>query len=148
LIFGVYRHFQQYFSSIMATSLSGGRSRSTWREPPTMGKQLVDLITCGCESSAPVDLFRVWYCFLHSITRVINSKIWNYCVRVVITREICILLYISKPKISGKKVLLLGGCVQPTLAPNINHSVKNILTKLGYKVEETLCKESDRLLFD
>jgi hypothetical protein len=36
----------------MATSFSGGRSRSTQREPPTMGKQLVNLITCGCESSA------------------------------------------------------------------------------------------------
>jgi hypothetical protein len=34
----------------MATSFSGGRSR---REPPTMGKQLVNFITCGCESSAP-----------------------------------------------------------------------------------------------
>ena len=33
-----YRHFQQYFSYIMATSFSGGRSRSTRREPPTMGK--------------------------------------------------------------------------------------------------------------
>jgi len=31
-----------YFSYIMATSFSGGRSRSTRRrEPPTMGKQLV-----------------------------------------------------------------------------------------------------------
>ena len=38
---------QQYFSYIMATSFSGGRS---WREPPTMGKQLVNFITCGCES--------------------------------------------------------------------------------------------------
>jgi hypothetical protein len=37
----------------MATSFSGGRSRSTRREPPTMGKQLVNLITCGYESSAP-----------------------------------------------------------------------------------------------
>jgi hypothetical protein len=43
-----------YFSYIMATSFSGGRSRSTRREPPTMGKQLVDFITCGCESSAPI----------------------------------------------------------------------------------------------
>ena len=34
----------------MATSFSDGRSR---REPPTMGKQLVSFITCGCESSAP-----------------------------------------------------------------------------------------------
>ena len=37
----------------MANSFSGGRSRSTRREQPTMGKQLVNLITCGCESSAP-----------------------------------------------------------------------------------------------
>ena len=44
--------FQQYFSYIMATSFSGGRSRSTRREPPTMGKQLVNFITCGCGSSA------------------------------------------------------------------------------------------------
>jgi hypothetical protein len=53
--FGKYftRHFQQYFKYIMATSFSGGRSRSTWREPLTMGKQLVNITTCGCESSAP-----------------------------------------------------------------------------------------------
>jgi hypothetical protein len=38
---------------IMATSFSSGRSRSTRREPPTMGKQLVNFITCDCESSAP-----------------------------------------------------------------------------------------------
>jgi hypothetical protein len=37
------------FSYIMATSFSGGRSR---REPPTMGKQLVNFITCGSEWSA------------------------------------------------------------------------------------------------
>jgi hypothetical protein len=34
------------------TSFSDGRSRSTRREPPTMGKQLVSFITCECESSA------------------------------------------------------------------------------------------------
>jgi len=34
-------------------SFSGERSQSTWREPLTMGKQLVNFITCGCESSAP-----------------------------------------------------------------------------------------------
>jgi hypothetical protein len=44
LIYGVECHLQQYFSYIMATSFSGGRSR---REPPTMGKQLVNFITCG-----------------------------------------------------------------------------------------------------
>ena len=34
----------------MATSFNGERNR---REPPTMGKQVVNFITCGCESSAP-----------------------------------------------------------------------------------------------
>ena len=32
--------FNATFSYIMTTSFSGGRSRSTRREPPTMGKQL------------------------------------------------------------------------------------------------------------
>jgi len=53
LIYCVYRHFQQYFSYIMATSFSGGKSRSVRREPSTMSKQLVNFITCGCKSSAP-----------------------------------------------------------------------------------------------
>jgi len=48
LIFGVYCHFHQYFSNFMATSFSDGRRRSTRRELPTMGKQLVNFITCGC----------------------------------------------------------------------------------------------------
>jgi len=50
LIFGVKATFQQQY--IMATRFSGGRSRSTRREPSTMGKQLVSFITCDCESSA------------------------------------------------------------------------------------------------
>jgi len=37
----------------MATSLSRRRSWSTRREPPTMGKQLINFITCGCESNTP-----------------------------------------------------------------------------------------------
>ena len=31
----------------MASSFSRGKSRSTWIEPPTMGKQLVNFITAG-----------------------------------------------------------------------------------------------------
>ena len=46
--------------SIMTTSFSGWRSR---REPPTMDKQLVSFITCGCESSAP------FFCNLQSRAR-------------------------------------------------------------------------------
>jgi hypothetical protein len=37
----------------MATSFSGGGNWSPRREPPTMDKQLISFITCGCESSAP-----------------------------------------------------------------------------------------------
>ena len=51
------------FSYIMATSFSGGGSQSTRREPPTMGNQLVNFITCGCESSAP------FFCNLQSRAR-------------------------------------------------------------------------------
>jgi len=39
------------------------------------------------------------------------------------------------------RVLLLTGCVQPTLTPNTNHVTKNVLAKLGYKVVETAQKE-------
>ena len=42
----------------MVNSFSGGRSQSTRREPPAMTKQLVNFITCNCESSA---LFFVIY---------------------------------------------------------------------------------------
>ena len=51
--------FSQYFSYIMATSFSDGRSRSTQIEPPTMGKQLVNFITCGCKASAPFVIYQV-----------------------------------------------------------------------------------------
>ena len=44
---------------------------------------------------------------------------------------------VQKPERVIDKVLLLGGCVQPTLAPNINNSIKNILSKLNYSVVET-----------
>ena len=40
----------------------------------------------------------------------------------------------NKPQNTKRRVLLLGGCVQPTLAPNINHSIHNILAKLNIAV--------------
>jgi len=55
LIFGVLTPLSVIFQLYhMATRVGGGRSRNTRREPPTMGKQLVNFITCGCESSAPL----------------------------------------------------------------------------------------------
>ena len=46
-----------------------------------------------------------------------------------------------KPQKVESTVLLLGGCVQPTLAPNINHSIKNILAKLSVEVIESPQRE-------
>jgi hypothetical protein len=40
--------------ALIVTSFSGGRSWSARRQPLTMGKQLVNFITCDCESSAPL----------------------------------------------------------------------------------------------
>jgi hypothetical protein len=62
-------------SYIMATSFSGGGSRNTRREPPTMGKQMVNLTTCSCESSAP--LFVIYKAGLQTPTGVSNSKCWR-----------------------------------------------------------------------
>ena len=38
MIYGASRHFQQYFSYIVAVSFSGGRNRSTLREPTDHGQ--------------------------------------------------------------------------------------------------------------
>ena len=57
--------FSKHFSYILVISFSGGRSRSSRREPPNMGKQLANFITCDCESSAP---FFVIYKAGHKLT--------------------------------------------------------------------------------
>ena len=58
----------------MVTSFSGGGSRSTRREPPTMGKQLVNFITC--ESSAPflAHLAKGQVSFCHHLVSVVRRK--------------------------------------------------------------------------
>jgi hypothetical protein len=42
---GVRRHFQQYFSYIVAVSFIGGGNRRTRRKPPTCRKSLTNFIT-------------------------------------------------------------------------------------------------------
>jgi hypothetical protein len=42
LVYGVYRHFQQYFSYIVEVSFIGGGNRSIWRKPPTCRKSLTN----------------------------------------------------------------------------------------------------------
>jgi hypothetical protein len=42
---GVERHFQQYFSYILAISFIGGGNWNTQRKPPTCRKSLTNFIT-------------------------------------------------------------------------------------------------------
>jgi hypothetical protein len=51
----------------MATSFSGEGSRSTRREPLTMGKQLVNLITCEKEKEATKRLIQNLALFIYDI---------------------------------------------------------------------------------
>ena len=53
----------------MATSFNGGRSGNTRKEPPPMDKQLVNVITFGCESSRAIinDLDVILHVFILEI---------------------------------------------------------------------------------
>jgi len=44
-VYGVYRHFQQYYSYIVTVSFIGEGIRSTWGKPPTYRKSLTNFIT-------------------------------------------------------------------------------------------------------
>ena len=44
-VYGVYRHFQQYFSHIVAIRFTGEENRSIRRKPPTFRKSLTNFIT-------------------------------------------------------------------------------------------------------
>jgi hypothetical protein len=45
LVYGIYCHFQQYFSYIMAVSFIDGGNQNNWRIPITGRKSLTNLIT-------------------------------------------------------------------------------------------------------
>ena len=115
-------------------------------------------LTCrSCESTCPSG---VEYAHLADIgrefveqKRPIWQKLMRYSVRKLLTtptlfNPLGLMFRHSKiqtqaliPRKNLGGVLLLGGCVQPVLAPNINHSIKNICAKLGYSVIETPQKQ-------
>ncbi len=121
-------------------------------------KHLDRCLTCrSCETTCPSG---VEYGHLLDIgrefvekKRPLWQKFYRYSVRKLLTTPILFnpIGFIAKhsnkqgkavkSSANSKKVLLLGGCVQPVLAPNINHSIKNILAKLGYDVIETPQKQ-------
>lgn len=121
-------------------------------------KHIDRCLTCrSCETTCPsgveygklVDIGREFV----EQKRPIWQKVMRYSVRKLLTTPILFnpIGFVSKhsskqgkaitPSAGSKKVLLLGGCVQPVLAPNINHSIKNILAKLGYDAIETPQKQ-------
>ena len=121
-------------------------------------KHLDRCLTCrSCETTCPsgveygklVDIGREFV----EQKRPVWQKFMRYSVRKLLTTPLLFnpIGLVTKhsgkrgkaviPSVGSKKVLLLGGCVQPALAPNINHSIKNILAKLGYDAIETPQKQ-------
>jgi len=115
-------------------------------------------LTCrACETTCPSG---VKYGELADIGReLIESKrpLWQKTLRISVRKLLTTptLVNIAAPLVkhssvqspvkqqSGIKgrVLLLRGCVQPTLTPNTNHATINVLATLGYEIVETSQKE-------
>lgn len=115
-------------------------------------------LTCrACETSCPsgvkygqlVDIGRE----LVEQKRPLWQKIARSSVRKFLTSPVLFNFFgsvakhssIQTPSIAQKgnkgRILLLTGCVQPTLTPNTNHAAKNVLATLGYEVIETTQSE-------
>mgnify|MGYP000132544532 FL=1 len=121
-------------------------------------KHLDRCLTCrACETTCPSGveygkLIEIGREFVEQ-KRPIWQKAMRYSIRKLLTTPVLFnpIGLISRhskkqgeaiePIVNNKKVLLLGGCVQPVLAPNINHSIKNILAKLGFEAIETPQKQ-------
>ena len=121
-------------------------------------KHLDRCLTCrSCETTCPSGveygrLLDIGREFVEQ-KRPIWQKVMRYSVRKLLTTPLLFnpIGFVAKhsskqgevvtPSVGSKKVLLLGGCVQPVLAPNINHSIKNICAKLGYDAIETPQKQ-------
>ena len=117
-------------------------------------KHLDRCLTCrSCETTCPSgveygQLLEIGREFMES-KRTKLKKVYRFFVRRLLLtpflfkpvgyffRHSAITTKSTKPQSVESTVLLLGGCVQPTLAPNINHSIKNILAKLSVEVIES-----------
>ena len=117
-------------------------------------KHLDRCLTCrSCETTCPSgveysQLLDIGRDFLET-KRPLWQKIYRTLIRKFLTTPILFrpigFFFRHSAKVGKKKqvdnaerrVLLLGGCVQPTLAPNINHSIHNILAKLNIAVVES-----------
>ena len=117
-------------------------------------KHLDRCLTCkSCETTCPsgveytklIDIGRE----LFEQKRALWQKIYRYALRKFLTTPLLfnpigmffkhsqITTKTLKPQQKKTTILLLNGCVQNILAPNINHNIKNILAKLNYKCIES-----------
>jgi glycolate dehydrogenase iron-sulfur subunit len=117
-------------------------------------QHLDQCLTCrSCETSCPsgvkfgelvdigreiIETERPWWqkLYRNTVRLIVTSpKLFN--VVAYFFKHSSIQTVVAEQKEFNGHVLLLTGCVQPSLAPNINHATKNVLTKLGFAVTET-----------
>jgi glycolate dehydrogenase iron-sulfur subunit len=121
-------------------------------------KHLDRCLTCrACETTCPSgveygELLDIGRSFVEP-QRPLWQKVYRTSIRKILTsprlfnaigflfRHSAIQTPAVERKTVTSRVLLLTGCVQPTLAPNINHTTKNVLTHLGIEVIETKQQE-------
>jgi len=70
LVYGVYPHFQQYFSYIMAFSFIGGGNRSIQRKPLTCRKSLTNFTTY--HGDGYIEVWLQWKGFSFSLNFIIS----------------------------------------------------------------------------
>ena len=108
-------HFQQYFSFIMATSFSGGGSRSTRREPSTLDKlyhlrlRVQCTLFCNLQSQARTHVVLVIICLYEPLDPTIQlieppgsllqkdtTLLWTlYFTTYTMQLTVCIHLYVT-----------------------------------------------------
>ncbi len=99
------------------------------------GVEFSELIDIGREQ---VEYMRpIWQKIMrHSVRKLlITPSLFN--IVAPLFRQSTIQSDVIETNAKNGRVLLLTGCVQPSLSPNTNHVTKNVLAKLGYAVTET-----------
>jgi len=99
------------------------------------GVKYGELVDIGREIMEPK---RVWWQKLYRTTvRIALTSPRLFNLASPLFKHSSIQTTAIKPTDISSRVLLLAGCVQPALAPNINHATKNVLAKLGIEAIET-----------